>query len=136
MLDDDASIIAALAAGARGYLLKEVGAEEISRAPQAVAAGDAILAPRVAGVVATSLHRNVTRLAATPRAFADLTHREDEVLDLLARGCSNPSIAERLVLSEKTVRNYVSDIFTKINVNSRAEAVAVARGHGYGAVAP
>lgn len=101
-----------------------------------MAAGDAILAPRVEGVVATSLHRNVTRLAATPRAFADVTHREDEVLGLLARGCSNPSIAERLVLSEKTVRNYVSDIFTKININSRAEAVAVARSHGYGTVAP
>lgn len=133
MLDDDASIVAALAAGARGYLLKEAGAEEISRALQVVAAGDAILAPKVAGVVATSLHRNVTRLAATPRAFTDLTQREDEVLDLLARGRSNPSIAEQLMLSEKTVRNYVSDIFTKINVNSRAEAVAVSRSHGYGA---
>ena len=87
-----------------------------------MAAGDAILAPKVAGVVARSLHRNVTRLAATPRAFAELTQREVQVLDLLARGKGTSSIAQRLVLSEKTVRNYVSDIFTKINVNSRAEA--------------
>ena len=131
MSDDDDSVFAALRAGARGYLLKEADADDILRAVRAVAAGEAVFGPRIADrVIAFFSAAGLRGAAATP--FPQLTDREREVLDLVARGCDNPTIARRLFLSEKTVRNHVSACLTKLQVASRAEAVAVARDGGLG----
>ena len=131
MLDDDESLFAALQAGARGYLLKESSREDIRRALEGVASGQAVLDPQVAARVLGSV--SPAAGAADPSAFPQLTDREREILDLLARGLTNPAIAERLYLSEKTVRNHVSNVFAKIHVTDRAGAVARARDKGYGA---
>jgi DNA-binding NarL/FixJ family response regulator len=133
MLEDDASVFAAIDAGARGYLLKESGREDLARAMFAVSRGQAILDASVAGRVLRGPRdpeRSDTR--PDPRAFPFLTAREREILDHIARGLTNPAIASRLVLSEKTVRNHVSNIFSKLHVNDRAAAVARARDAGYG----
>lgn len=131
MSDDDDSVFAALRAGARGYLLKEADADDILRAVRAVAVGEAVFGPRIADrVIAFFSAAGLRGTSATP--FPQLTDREREVLDLVARGCDNPTIARRLFLSEKTVRNHVSACLTKLQVASRAEAVAVARDGGLG----
>ena len=129
MLADDESVYAALDAGADGYLLKESGRADLARAIEAVRAGQAILDGAIAGRV---LAGRSARSAPDPRAFPHLTSREREILDLLASGLTNGAIAERLVLSDKTVRNHVSNIFAKIHVTDRAAAVARARDAGYG----
>lgn len=130
MLADDESVFTALRAGARGYLLKESTRDDIVRALEAVAAGQAVLdpdvAPRVLGALAPAPP------APDPGAFPYLTERERQILDLIARGLTNRAIADRLVLSEKTVRNHVSNVFGKIHANDRAAAVARARDAGYG----
>lgn len=133
MLVDDESLFAALRAGARGYLLKESSREDIRRALEGVASGQAVLDPQVAARVLGSV--SPATGAPDPSAFPQLTQREREILDLLARGLTNPAIAERLYLSEKTVRNHVSNVFAKIHVTDRAGAVARARDKGYGASA-
>lgn len=128
MLDDDATILAATQAGARGYLLKEATPDEIVRAVEGVAAGQAVFGGAAAARVLTALadpNRGV-------RPLPDLTEREVEVLGLMARGLTNSAIAERLYLSDKTVRNHVSNIFTKLGVSDRAAAVARARDVGLG----
>jgi DNA-binding NarL/FixJ family response regulator len=128
MLEDQANIVAAIRAGARGYLLKEATPEEIVRALDAVANGQAVFG----GAAAT---RVLTALAADEREtqpLPELTDREREVLGLLARGLTNAAIAQRLYVSDKTVRNHVSNIFTKLGVNERAAAVARARDVGLG----
>ena len=131
MSDDDDSVFAALRAGARGYLLKEADADDILRAVRSVASGEAVFGPRIADrVIAFFSQAGLRGSAATP--FPALTDREREVLDLVARGCDNPTIARRLFLSEKTVRNHVSACLTKLQVASRAEAVAMARDAGLG----
>jgi DNA-binding NarL/FixJ family response regulator len=131
MCDDDDSVFAALRAGARGYLLKEAESNDILRAVRAVAGGEAVFGPRIADrVIAFFSTAGLRGGAATP--FPQLTDREREVLDLVARGCDNPTIARRLFLSEKTVRNHVSACLTKLQVASRAEAVALARDAGLG----
>ena len=131
MSDDDDSVFAALRAGARGYLLKEADADDILRAVRAVASGEAVFGPRIADrVIAFFSAAGLRGSSATP--FPQLTDREREVLDLVARGCDNPTIARRLFLSEKTVRNHVSACLTKLQVASRAEAVAMARDGGLG----
>jgi DNA-binding NarL/FixJ family response regulator len=130
MLADDESVFAALDAGASGYLLKESGRTDLARAIEAVRAGQAILDGGIAGRV---LAGQPSRSAPNPQAFPYLTDREREILDLMARGLTNGAIAERLVLSDKTVRNHVSNIFAKIHVTDRAAAVARARDAGYGA---
>ncbi len=126
MLEDDASIFEAMRAGARGYLLKEATLDEIARALEAVAGGQAIFGGAAAARVLASLTAP-TRTT----GLAGLTEREEEVLRLLAQGLTNAAIAERLYLSDKTVRNHVSNIFAKLNVSDRAAAVARARGAGY-----
>ena len=129
MFEDDDSIFAAMRAGARGYLLKGAMQEEIVRAIQAVAGGEAIFGPSIAKRVIEYFARPArTR---TP-AFPSLTEREREVLDLIAAGQSNRSIAKRLFLSDKTVRNHVSNIFAKLQVADRAEAIVRAREAGLG----
>jgi DNA-binding NarL/FixJ family response regulator len=132
MSDDDDSVFAALRAGARGYLLKEADADDILRAVRAVATGEAVFGPKIADRVIAFFSAAGLR-GATATAFPNLTDREREVLDLVARGCDNPTVARRLFLSEKTVRNHVSACLTKLQVASRAEAVAMARDAGLGA---
>ncbi len=129
MFDDD-SVFEAMRAGARGYLLKDTDAEDMVRAIRAVAHGDAIFSPSVA--------RRLQRYFAEPPSsvpapvFPELTDREREVLALLAEGLTNQTIAQRLFLTPKTVRNYVSNIFSKLQVADRAEAMARARDAGLG----
>jgi DNA-binding NarL/FixJ family response regulator len=115
MFEDDDSIFAAMRAGARGYVLKGADGAETLRAIRAVARGEAIFGPSIA--------RRLTQYFATPRqeaagtgAFPELTERERDILALIARGYTNTAIADRLYLSPKTVRNYVSSIFTKLQV--------------------
>ena len=130
MYEDDESIFAALRAGARGYLLKGSDRSEIVRAIRAVARGEAIFGPAIA-------RRLMTYFASAPpagavEAFPELTERERELLELIARGLNNQAIADRLVLSPKTVRNHVSNIFSKLQVRDRAEAIVRAREAGLG----
>lgn len=129
MFDDD-SVFAAMRAGARGYLLKGADAEETVRAVRAVAHGEAIFSPsvaqRVMGYFATP------HPIAMPQQFPELTDRERGVLELLAKGLTNAAIADRLSLTPKTVRNYVSAVFAKLQVADRAEAIIKARDAGLG----
>jgi DNA-binding NarL/FixJ family response regulator len=133
MFDDDASVFQAMRAGARGYLLKGAGEQEIDRAIRGVADGEAIFGPAVAQRVLDFLSGTAPR---QPAAFPELSEREREVLSLLAEGRSNPDIARRLYLSPKTVRNHVSNIFTKLQVADRAQAIIKARDAGLGAAGP
>lgn len=127
MFDDDASVFAAMRAGARGYVLKGADHDTVVRAIHAVARGEAILGPAVA--------RYMQQFFATPPAppaFAGLTPREHEVLSLVAQGRANPEIARMLGVSGKTVRNHVSNLFTKLQVADRSQAIVRARSAGLG----
>lgn len=128
MSDDDETVVAAMRAGASGYLVKGATKEEIMRAVSAVAAGGMIFGADVA--------RRVHSFFIDPprhrEAFPELTSREREVLDLLAGGLSNSAIGSRLGLSTKTVNNHTSTIFGKLRVAGRTEAVIVAREAGLG----
>jgi DNA-binding NarL/FixJ family response regulator len=126
---DDASVLGALRAGARGYLTKDAGAEEIRAAMEAVARGDAALDPAVQHhvVAALSTPSETTAPAVLPD---DLTPREAEVLGLIAEGLTNAEIAERLVVSAATVKSHVNHIFAKIGARDRAQAVVYAYAHG------
>jgi DNA-binding NarL/FixJ family response regulator len=129
MFDDSASVVAAVRAGARGYLVKGADREEILRAVHAAAAGAAVFSATAADHVAE--HLAAPRAAARPPAVvAGLTAREHEILRLLADGYTNAAIAEHFRLSPKTVRNYVSAILAKLGVPTRADAVARARAAG------
>ncbi len=127
MLEDDASVLAAMRAGASGYLVKGAGQAEIVRAIEAVAAGEAIFGPGVAKRILDQVSR-----PPEARPFPELTERERGVLDLVARGEDNASIARTLRISSKTVRNHLSAIFTKLQVNDRARAIVLAREAGLG----
>lgn len=128
MFEDDAFVFAAMRAGARGYLLKGANQGETLRAIRAVASGEAIFSPAIA--------RRMSRFFAASRtpagAFPELTQREREILDLIAAGRSNGEIAGELVLSVKTVQNHVSNIFAKLQVADRAQAIVRAREAGRG----
>jgi DNA-binding NarL/FixJ family response regulator len=130
MVEDDDSVFAAMRAGARGYLLKESEGADIARAVRAAARSEAVFGPRIADRVLAFFASSRGRTTAVP--FPELTDREREVLDLVAHGLPNAAIATRLFLSEKTVRNRVSDVLTKLHAASRAEAVALARDAGLG----
>jgi DNA-binding NarL/FixJ family response regulator len=132
MLEDDASVVSAMQAGARGYLLKEANRAEIARALEAVVAGEVIFGPSVAARVLTIFSTTTASQQPGQPAFPELTDREQEILELVARGLTNSAIASRLFLSEKTVRNHVSNVFAKLHVTDRAAAVARARDRGYG----
>jgi DNA-binding NarL/FixJ family response regulator len=128
MSDDDETVFTAMRAGARGYLVKGATKEELIRAVTAVAAGEAIFGPDVA-------RRVLSYFSAAPQQrdpFPQLTPREREVLDLLAGGLANATIAARLGLSLKTVNNNTSSIFAKLQVAGRAEAIIRAREAGLG----
>lgn len=124
MRDDDDAVLASIAAGARGYVLKDADPEALLRAIRSVAGGEALLGAGVA-------HRVLARFSAEARTsdvaarplLAQLTAREREILTLIARGMRNREIAEALVLSEKTVGNHISNIFSKLQVNDRSQAI-------------
>ena len=136
MLEDD-SVFAAMRAGARGYMVKGAEPSEVLRAIRAVADGEAIFSP---GIAERLIHYfatppaaagDSTSLSVTP-VFPDLTEREREVLALIAQGLTNSAIAQRLVLSPKTIRNYITEIFSKLQVADRAQAIIRARDAGLG----
>jgi DNA-binding NarL/FixJ family response regulator len=128
MFDDDESVFAAMRAGALGYVLKGADPEDVVRAIAAVAGGEAIFGPGVARRALAYL----TSPRAQEQAFPELTRREREVLDLVAAGLPNPTIAVRLGLAPNTVGNHISSIFAKLQVASRAEAIVRARDAGLG----
>jgi DNA-binding NarL/FixJ family response regulator len=130
MHEDDDAVFAALRAGAHGYLLKGALQDETLRAIRAVANGEAILGPSVADRLQKYL--TAPQTADPADVFPQLTDRELEVLELLAQRLSNPDIAAKLFLSQKTVRNYVSGILAKLQVADRAEARLLARAAGIG----
>ena len=140
MLEDD-SVFAALRAGARGYVVKGAEPAEVLRAIRVVADGEAIFSPTIAErmlhffAAQPAALRDRVRSSDHP-AFAELTEREREVLELIARGLTNSAIAERLVISQKTVRNYITEIFSKLQVADRAQAIIRARDAGLGGEAP
>jgi len=129
MHEDEDSLLASIRAGARGYLVKGAGPDEVERAIRAVAHGDMIVGAAVAAKALTAV--------AAPRpsnaVFPELTDREREVLDLIARGHDNATISRRLVLSPKTVRNHVSNVLTKLGLPDRSAAIVRAREAGLGA---
>jgi DNA-binding NarL/FixJ family response regulator len=128
MFEDDDSVFSAMQAGARGYLQKGAPKAEILRAVRGVASGEAIFGPAIA--------KRLTSYFAAPRpsnvaqAFPELTEREREILNLIAQGHANQDIASRLVLSPKTVRNHTSNIFNKLQVADRVQAMMRARDAG------
>ena len=124
MLDDDESVLAAMRAGARGYVPKGAGQEELLAAIRAVATGGAVFGAGVAARILAGLDRSPAP------AFPGLTDRESEVLSLMAEGLDNRRIAERLQVSAKTVANHVSHVLTKLQARDRVEAVLRAREGG------
>jgi DNA-binding NarL/FixJ family response regulator len=130
MFEDDDSVFAAMRAGARGYVLKGADQDEILKVIRAVAAGEAHFGPEIARRLMGFF--SAREPAATAEAFPELTAREREVLDLIARGRNNQEIAKELYLSHKTVRNHISNIFTKLQVADRAQAIIRAREAGLG----
>lgn len=129
MFEEDDSVFAAMRAGARGYVLKGADADEVLTVLRAVANGEAHFGPDIA--------RRLMGFFSAPKpapaeAFPELTAREREVLDLLARGLPNAEIAAHLYLSEKTVRNHVSNVFLKLRVADRSQAIVRAREAGLG----
>jgi DNA-binding NarL/FixJ family response regulator len=133
MFEDDKSIFAAMRSGAHGYVLKGTDGTETLRAIQAAASGEAIFSPPIT--------QRLTEYFATPdrdhitgadHVFSNLTEREHEILSLMAEGYTNIAIASRLYLSPKTIRNYVSNIFTKLRVSNRSQAIVQGREAGLG----
>ena len=135
MFDDD-TVFTAMQAGARGYLLKGAQGDETLRAIRAVANGEVIFSPGVAEQMMAFFMKGgretVTMDSAEADPFPELTPRERDILELLAQGLTNTAIAEKLVLSPKTIRNQVSNIFSKLQVASRSEAIVKAREAGLG----
>ena len=127
MFEDDASVFAAMRAGARGYVLKGADQDEIERAVRAAAAGEAIFGPAIADRVILHFAQGGDHPRAT---FPSLTQREREVLSLIANGKGNAAIAHELGINLKTVRNHVSNVFTKLHVSDRASAIVKARESG------
>jgi DNA-binding NarL/FixJ family response regulator len=132
MFDDEELIFAAVRAGARGYLLKDADDEQIGAVVRGIARGEAIFGPGTAQRLLTLLATTTDRPERPADVFPQLTAREHEVLELLAQGRNNTDIAATLFLSERTVRNYVSNIFTKLQVADRAQAIVAARDAGLG----
>jgi DNA-binding NarL/FixJ family response regulator len=129
MFDDDESVFAAMRAGARGYVLKDMDDDELGRALLAVGNGEAIFSAAIAGRMMRFFEQ---RPVAPQVAFPELSVSERRVLQLIAQGENNQVIADRLALSPKTVRNYISSIFAKLQVADRAQAIIKARDAGLG----
>ncbi len=130
MTSDDEAVVAAMRAGARGFVVKGSGRADLLRSVRSVADGQAVFGPDVAD----RLTAYFSSLASVPGrdAFPQLTEREREVLELMARGFDNRRIARELFLSDKTVRNHVSNVMAKLDAEDRAEAVLRARNAGLG----
>jgi DNA-binding NarL/FixJ family response regulator len=133
MFEDDDSLVAALRAGARGYLVKGARHGEVVRAIEIVHQGGVVVGPSVARKLRVAVSNDAGGDGGSRDDSFGLTPREREVLAALSEGLDNRSIARQLHLGEKTVRNYVSVLFAKMHVSTRAEAVARARDAGYGA---
>lgn len=132
MFEDDDSVFAALQVGARGYLLKGALKAEILRAIHGISQGEAIFGPAIAKRLTSYFATLKPAVPAQPlQSFPELTEREQEILALIAQHLTNLEIAERLVLSPKTVRNHVSNIFSKLQVATRAQAIMRAREAGF-----
>jgi DNA-binding NarL/FixJ family response regulator len=132
-LDD--YIVEALRAGASGFILKDVPAAELVRAVRVVAAGDALLSPQVTRKLLDRVGRRLPApVANQPEALAELTDREREVLELLARGLTNAEIADALVVGEATVKTHVSRVLAKLGLRDRVQAVVLA--YEIGLIAP
>lgn len=130
MFEDDDSVFAAMRAGARGYVLKGADQEEMLRAIQAVARGEALFGPAIAARLQS--YFAAPKPESPALLFPDLTEREREVLAMLAQGANNGDIAQKLHISQKTVRNHCSNIFSKLQVVDRAQAIIRAREAGMG----
>ena len=130
MFEDDHLVFAAMRAGARGYLLKGTRHEDMVRAIRAVGSGDAIFSPAIAAKLVD--YFAALQPGNPTQVFPDLSSREREILALLAQGYKNSDIADRLVISPKTVRNYVSNIISKLQVADRAQAILRAKDAGFG----
>lgn len=130
LFEDEESVFAALQAGARGYVLKDAGEEEMMSAIRAVGRGEAIFSPSIASRLIDYFAG--ARATLPQEVFPELTEREREVLDLIARGRTNADIAEGLSISLKTVQNHVSNIYGKLQVADRAQAAIRAREAGLG----
>jgi len=130
MFKDDESVFAAMRAGARGYLLKGAVQGEIVHAIEAVGGGTAVFGPSIARRLIEFFA--IQRPGEAITVFPELTNREREILDLIAKGANNSTIARQLTLSPKTIRNNVSNIFSKLQVVDRAEAIVRARRAGLG----
>jgi len=130
LFEDDDSVFAALRVGARGYILKDASEDEVLRAIRAVSSGDAIFSATIAQRLLDYFASPRPAQAVLP--FPDLTDREREILTLIAQGRRNAEIAQSLVISMKTVRNYISSIFSKLQVADRAQAIIRAREAGLG----
>jgi DNA-binding NarL/FixJ family response regulator len=131
MLEDDDSLFAAMRAGARGYILKGADKAEVLRTVRAVAEGQALFGPAIASRLTTFFQKG-SQLETAIIPFPELTDREREVLSLIAQGLSNNDIAVRLHISNKTVSNHISSIFSKLQVADRAQAIVKARESGLG----
>lgn len=129
MSEDHETALTALRDGAAGYLVKGAGPERVEHALRAAAAGDVVIDQSLVPAVTELAH---ARRAATARPFPQLTEREFDILELIAEGLDNAAIARRLVLSPKTVRNHVSNVFAKIQAPDRPGAIVLARRHGIG----
>jgi DNA-binding NarL/FixJ family response regulator len=130
MSEDHETVLTALRDGARGYLVKGADAHQVEQALRTVASGHVVLnteLARAVGELAQSRQRNTSK-----HPFPELTQRECDVLELIAEGCDNQTIARRLVLNPKTVRNHVSNVFAKIHAVDRAQAIVLARQAGLG----
>jgi DNA-binding NarL/FixJ family response regulator len=130
MFEDDESVFSAMRAGARGYVLKGAHPSEILKVLRAVAGGEAYFGPEIARRLVDFF--STPKSASPAEAFPELTAREREILDLIARGHNNTAIAARLFVSPKTVGNHISHIFTKLQVADRAQAIIRAREAGFG----
>lgn len=130
VFENDDAVFAAMRVGARGYILKGADQAELLRAIQAVAQGEAMFSPGIARRL-TDYFSTLSAMK-SPQAFPELTDRERQILDLIAQGLNNPQITERLMLSSKTIRNHISNIFSKLQVADRAQAIIRAREAGLG----
>lgn len=134
MLEEDASLFAAIRAGARGYVLKGAHHRELLQTIQAVASGQVLFGPSTASRILGFFQEIEAGLKPSVPAetFPELTPRELEVLELIAQGANNSQIAEQLVISDKTVRNHITSVFSKLQVADRAQAIIKARDAGLG----
>ena len=132
IFEDDTSVFPAIRAGARGYLLKDAEQSELLRAIQTVAAGGVIFSPGIAGRVLRYLADSSSAMTPQPQIFDELTAREHDILELLARGYTNPEIAEHLGLTPKTVSNNISNVLLKVQATDRAKLMLMALEAGLG----